>query len=129
MDPLCRLAWAEWTELNTRMCAALTARRMRSWGLFGGTSWDIRPFGKTMNASLVMRDDGKPGGCSASFNHTWNTAFTSRLSDKNKSGFRLRAYEADKSNSHYGSVGPTHSLLLHHIPLHKLLQNTVNNIR
>lgn len=40
----------------------------------------------------------------------WNTAFTSRLSDKNKSGFRLRAYEADKSSSHYVSVGPTHSL-------------------
>lgn len=126
--------------------------------------------------SVVMRDDGKPGGCSASFNHTasrekqclfrlnktsanwsirlrdapppmpsstactnslpsscttlanggtseqcgrssvkkrhvdltvgasgnlsdripqWNTAFTSRLSDKNKSGFRLRALLED----------------------------------
>lgn len=28
----------------------------------------------------------------------WKTAFTSRLSDKNKSGFRLRAYESDRAN-------------------------------
>lgn len=28
----------------------------------------------------------------------WNTAFTSRLSDKYKSGFRLSAYESDRAN-------------------------------
>lgn len=28
----------------------------------------------------------------------WNTAFTSRLSDKNKSGFLLRAYKSDTAN-------------------------------
>lgn len=57
----------------------------------------------------------------------WNTAFTSRLSDKNKSGFRLRAYKADKGNKLNVLVNPNHLVLFHHIPLHKLLQNSAIN--
>lgn len=30
----------------------------------------------------------------------WNTAFTSRFSDKNKSGFRFRAYKSDTASEH-----------------------------